>query len=189
MILTRLERMALANQHRLLELLDVEHADYWRQRCEVFERGYEAHYDDDLRIDPTELTATQSDEVLEILSLFTALAWSHADLGDTAGIDAARIRFPGFSRNTETAEHGYVEFTFHRGPGRAFEPLQEQGDGRSVTSLCPMLPVYRLMLQAWRAMGSPQQRMSAARIQALLDVMTGEQLDESESARQEGPRT
>ena len=147
MKLSHAERLILANQYRMLEALDPEDAAFYEEARTIVEHGYELHY----RGLPgpvlqETLSSDECREVLDILSMFTALNYSYEKLPDKAGIEPQHIQFLGFDGNNETKQMTYARFYCLSGGGR----FPEVSRGDDFNSHFPMLPQYRRMLAEWK---------------------------------------
>src|SRR6266550_8148719 len=72
--LTKTERVILANQYRLLEVLVPDEADYFAQRREIVEKGYAIHYSEIDQWFYEEMEPEASREILDILNMFRAIS-------------------------------------------------------------------------------------------------------------------
>src|ERR1700722_14251477 len=104
--LTKTERVILANQYRLLEILVPDESDYFAQRREIVEKGYPIHYSEIDQWFYDEMEPEASREILDILNMFRALT-NAAARKLTVG---AKLRFRGFDGNEESSEFAYVTF-------------------------------------------------------------------------------
>lgn len=168
MKLTRTERWILANQYRILELLDPEQAQHYREAQTVLEDGYELHYDwitQHIYHDNDTMSAERCTEIGDIFELYAIIQQSYKDLQDKSGIAEQRVVFPGFDGNHETSEMAYARFYSESGGGR-YSWLQNEDDFNSHR---PMLERYRGMLARWRELESPHS-LSADQIRHILGV-------------------
>ena len=143
--LTKTERALFANQYRILELVDPDHARDYELLRTALERGYELHFADIFDHIWDGLTAEECAEVLEILSMYDALQRSVKQLGDAAPVRPEEVEFPGFDGNNEPAQMGYARY-FVNDLDR-FSYLKFQN--RDINSHMPMLDTYREMLRGW----------------------------------------
>lgn len=144
--LSRTERLILSNQYQILERLYPDDAEYLQQTRQALERGYALHYKDAVEnIDEDELSAEDCVEVLDILSMFTALDRAYSKLTDKSGIDEWRVKFAGFDGNNESRLMGYTRYFFNYDGGR----FKELHRGDDFNSHIPMLATYRTMLREW----------------------------------------
>ncbi len=147
---TRVERMILANQCRILEKLYPDEADGYAEMREVLENGYELHYRWIAEhVYEEALSEEQCKEVLDILEMYEALKLSYDKLVDKSGIDQHGIRFLGFYGNNEPSQLSYAQFFCkrHRGGG-AFKDIVK---GDVPNSHMPSIEMYRRMLRVWRS--------------------------------------
>jgi uncharacterized protein YfbU (UPF0304 family) len=144
------ERVFLANQLRILEALCPEEADGYKRWREAVEGGYSLHYSEGAPWLGSDMSVEDCREVLDILQMFSVLAWSYRELSDKAGIEPHDVKFPGFDGNNESAYLGYADY-FINTLGR-YDDLKDSGDG--LNSHAPFLEAYRRMLEVWLPMQS-----------------------------------
>lgn len=150
--LTFAERVILANQYRLLEVLHPDAAPDYRARRAVVEGGFESEYDETLRgleiMDPVSSTACE--EVVGILGMFRALYGSYTRLSeaDKQGVDADRVRFRGFDGNEETREFRYARFMIQDDRWGEFKPEDDDQHRHGAEGCCPMEQVIADRLSA-----------------------------------------
>jgi uncharacterized protein len=145
MTLTRTERLLLANQNRILEALCPDDAEYFSQRREALESGYELSYHTMFEhISESTLSEEGCQEVLDILTMFTDLKYFVSKIDDVSGINAFYLEFPGFDANEEGKYYGYANYFCDLG---RFETLEGAGKKNSHG---PFLGTYRRMLAEWR---------------------------------------
>ena len=94
MKLTKQERLILSNQYRILEKLCPEEADAFSKQRIAIEEGYPLEYDWKHLCD--EMSETECEEVIDILSMFSSLVCSTLELKDKSGVELQKIKFPGF---------------------------------------------------------------------------------------------
>ncbi len=150
MKLNRVQRWILSNQHKILASLtkDQNEAAHYDRIRAILECGYELEYEWHIQhIYPEDqcLTADQCIEVLDILSMFTALQHSYEELQDKSGIDAHWITFRGFDGNSESAQLGYCRHVRSEGKFENLEPGKD-----NFNSHAPLLDTYRRMLSVWK---------------------------------------
>jgi len=151
MELSRIERLLLANQYKILSLLR-EHPDdvaEYDMRLEAVEKGYRAAYEDVLLKDiADEFNETQCLFVKEAIALYGIMQRSYDNLEDKAGIEESSIRFPGFDGNDEYTHMAYARYL-----------VEKQGWYRSLRaepnfdSHEPMLGRYQSQNNRWQLMG------------------------------------
>ena len=146
MELTRFQRLILANQYKILEHVDPDHADHYREQRRIFEDGYEIAYDWNIDVAPDEDTLGGEDGefVIDVLSMYEILHDAYDRL-EPEDMDRTDIEFPGFHKDEETGLHGFTDFL-----------IEQQGKFQSITlrggdfqSTVPMRGEYQRMLSAW----------------------------------------
>jgi uncharacterized protein YfbU (UPF0304 family) len=144
MDLTKKERLLLANQFRILKLLNPNDAKYYDEARKILEEGYSLEYEHLMSGFFDGLTTDQCREVLDILDMHRALKRAYDDLPDKSGIDQTHLKFNGFDGNNETAQMGYARFLIHdQGRWNEFA----HGD---LNSHYPTMVRYRRMLREWK---------------------------------------
>lgn len=153
MQLSKLERLMLSNQYKILEALYPDDADYYKQHRDAIESGYELHYSwiAEHIYDGTEsMSIEECREVFAILELFSTLKRSFSALEDKNGIEEWRVKFMGFDGNNETKQMGYTRYLV--------DDLRRYGDlnrGDDFNSHCPSIDRYRAMVDRWNSLGKP----------------------------------
>jgi uncharacterized protein YfbU (UPF0304 family) len=143
--LSRVERLILVNQFKILQRLDPQEAKAYERWSEILENGYELEYGDIFRhVYEGTLSDEQSREVMDILDMHRALERAYDALEDKAGIEEYGVRFSGFDGNNETDQFGYLRHLRETGRWTEFK-LRDDGN-----SHMPTLGRYRAMLAVWR---------------------------------------
>lgn len=146
--LSRIERLLLANQYRILELVSPRNGDVYADLRRALEAGYELHYVEFMQeiADEEDIPSLERcKEILDILQMFRVLKYSYRDLKDKTGIDESRVQFAGFDGNYEMQEICYVRYVCREGSGR----FEELDSGDFFDSHCQMLSDYQAMLRRW----------------------------------------
>ena len=164
MRLTKTERLILANQYRILELLEPDNAESYEKIREGIEWGYEAAIDDVLSNIFDGLEKKECSFVVHVMSMYDALQRSYRELEDKTGIEEREVEFPGFDGNNETSYYAYAKYVVER--EERFTYLKGADD---LNSHMPMLQSYRQMLPVWEdEMDSPYE-MSHDQMRRVLD--------------------
>ena len=168
MKLSRTERWMLANQYRIMAMLDPARAARYTDCVLALEQGYAKVIDRmAAHVSRDDTDHKESEEVDEILTMFDALQRGYRVLEDAYGIDPAQLQFPGFDAKTEADYLGYAQFLLERErwPERlaAANPL----DSRT-----PMLRTYRRMLDEWKRRARDGE-ISQRDLVAILDAKKG----------------
>lgn len=152
MELSKKERLSFVNQLRILEALYPDDAGYYANQRKALEDGYALHYDWMFEHLSDELSEEQCREVIDILEMFSEIAWGLQKLGEDDELKKHHLaEFPGFDGNNETQLMAYARY-FVVDLNR-FEILKKS-DYPYFNSHCPMLDTYRAMLARWRGLGS-----------------------------------
>lgn len=144
------ERLMLANQYRILELLDTEQAVKHAGNREILAGAVETHYVTLLEDFSNTINLGVAREVMDILAMFTRLRLSYNHLGGQNTVVEQEIKFGGFDPQFEHEMLGYAQF-YMKKLGRHRWLNEGLGDG--LESSMPMLDIYRRMMVAWRAIG------------------------------------
>ena len=155
MELTKLERLILANQYRILEKLDKVEADTYRQNATILESGYTRLYDGLFSGYDEDLSLEECEEVVDVLSMYRALRVAQRDLPNGGGATVADITFRGFDGNEESKQYAYTLFMV--------EDQRKWGElaGVDLNSHAPMLDRYRPMVQRWKSVERPYELTEA----------------------------
>ncbi len=162
MNLSQLDRVMLANQYKILALLDSGSSDYYDTMREALEQGFESYYEEELfkAAYPETLSSEDSTLVIDAMSMYDALQNSYRRLDDQSGIEEDRLVFPGFDGNHETAHYSYARFVVEREQrftGLRFEKDRDGDDTPPAildrfNSHSPTLDFYRARISAWKAL-------------------------------------
>jgi uncharacterized protein YfbU (UPF0304 family) len=148
MKLSRVERLILSNQYSILAALYPNEAKSYTEMREIVESGYEFHYSEIAQhiLDNDDvMSEDECLEVLDILTMFSAIKRSFNSLEDKPSVQEHDIRFRGFDGNNETKYMLYAQF-FCDSQGGRFEDL-DRGD--NFNSHLPSLDMYRRQLVEW----------------------------------------
>jgi uncharacterized protein len=148
MKLTRLERLILANQYRILGHFEPENANESQGFCRALESGYEAEFERIATgIDADILNAEECHRVVDVMSMYLALQSAYTRLDDTTGIDPGLTAFPGYDGNEEGSRAAYARYC--QGQGERFKGLKSWTE--DFDSHYSMRAKYARMLEAWEA--------------------------------------
>jgi uncharacterized protein len=163
MELTKVERLIISNQFKILEVLDPDAAIYYRRNRKTIEEGYTLHYDDFLQHIYDELPEDACTEVINILDMHSRLLFSWQNLADKNGITEDDVRFWGFDGNNETSLLGYCTY-FINDLDRFNELKRDNYDSHS-----PTIGRYRGMLGRLNEYPAQPHLLTAAQIRGVLD--------------------
>ena len=170
--MTRIERLILSNQFKILEKLDPGSEKHYSDHREAVERGYELHYGDLFAYIPEEgLTREQCSEVLDVMTMYSVLNQDFKDLKDKTGIDPKDLRFGGFDGNNESELLSYANYFCKQDGGRFIDIVNEHVPN----SHMPSIEMYRRMLRAFAEVPERQEKVDRkplckASIQKVLDA-------------------
>lgn len=165
MSLSKTERLILANQYRILALLEPDQKEDHEAVRDALQSGYVSAYEQLFDHIYDDFTREQCSFVVDVLSVFDALQNSYAGLKDKSGIDENRLAFPGFSGNEETIHMAYCRYVMES-EGR-FDYLKKFG--KDCNSHMPMIPTYRRMVAKHAELGERQQ-LTKSEIQSILET-------------------
>lgn len=148
------KRMVLANQYRMLSLLDPEEEGRWRRAAEMTLEGWPIENLPDVEIIQSYLrdALTRQDQhfVLDALQVFELL-----QDGERAGykpkVPHATTLFPGFDGNNEAKLLSYARHAVEE--EQRFESVKRASD--SFNSHMPTVELYQRMISAWERRGRP----------------------------------
>jgi uncharacterized protein YfbU (UPF0304 family) len=147
MKLTKVERLMLINQLKILEKLYPEEADYYAQHHTALAEGYTLHYSWLFETIFDDLPEEECREVLNVLDMYRAITRAVSSLDDGDSLKEHYLsRFRGFDGNEETKLMAYTRY-FIIDLDRYRELRHEDDD--DFNSHSHMLEKYRRMLQVW----------------------------------------
>lgn len=147
MQLSKMERVLLANQYRILAALDSDSSSHYKELIEIVENGYEIFYSTIDEWFSEEMPASQGKFVLGILDLYRAIEDVKRRTKDSKLISHSFSIFPGFDGNNETSEMSFCRFLIIR-QGKFEEQKQYLLQNDNLNSHMPMKSKYRAMLAA-----------------------------------------
>lgn len=148
MDLTKIERLIIANQFKILEKLYPEEAEYYAKNRKALENGYKLHYQWIIENIYDEMSEDECQEVVDILNMYRSLTFSYQKLSDKSGIDESEIKFPGFDGNNETRQYSYTNYFIM--DLERFDELRGGSEYADFNSHSEMLDRYRRMLNEWK---------------------------------------
>ena len=147
---SRLERLFLSNQMRILEALYPEEAESIATRREAIERGYEMLYgwDMDHIYDGTDvMTSEESSEVWDTLDMFDAINRFVSTTNDEEIKQSPFTKFSGYDGNNEAKFMSFTAYTIERLKRFEYVPTPKKNYWNSHM---PVRESYRRMLEEWR---------------------------------------
>lgn len=169
MTLTKLERLNLINQFLILEKLYPEDSDYYAKNRKALQEGYKLHYKWIFEHLYDELSEEDCKEVLNILEMYRAIAWSYMQNTGKSEVDEPRYQFLGFDGNNESSQLSYTSYFIIELD--RFQELLYGKEYNDFNSHMPMLDKYRSMLAVWeRVAGQNKMRLSKTQIEQILEA-------------------
>jgi len=166
MELSKLERLNLINQFLILEKLYPEEADYYAKHRKAIQEGYKLHYRWIFEHIYDEMSEDECQEVLDILEMYRAFAWSYMGITGKKEVDE-RLKFEGFDGNNESNQHSYASYFIIELD--RFQELLYGKEYNDFNSHMPTMDRYRRMLEVWKSFGTPKQmRLSMDQIEQIL---------------------
>lgn len=173
MKLSKIERLILSNQFRILEALYPDDTEYFKSKEKALNEGFELHYDDlSEELSNDVLSEDDCREVLDILDMYRALTFSYESLEDKSGIDPYYLKFRGFDLNDEyeCKRLSYVNYfinDLHR-----FEELKYGQKYTDFNSHSEMMEIYKKMLTRWESLDK-NYNLSKQKIIEILEAAKG----------------
>lgn len=115
--LTRIERQILANQNKILKLLDEENKREYELNIEILERGFEREYESVINVysDDEVKTHKVCKETVDILQMYRFInsAIGRLSKAEKKSLDLKRIEFEGFD-GTHDPHYHYAKFMIEK---------------------------------------------------------------------------
>lgn len=155
MKLTKLERIFLVNQLKILETLYPDEAEQLSVQREALEQGYEmlyAWHTEHIYEGDDVMTTEESREVWDTMEMFDAIDRSLSKLPQNQ-IDEKRYwtKFMGYDGNHEGKFKSFAQFTVERMKRFDYLPMAKPG---YFNSHMPVRDIYRRMLAEWQKVPS-----------------------------------
>jgi len=160
--LTKLDRIFLTNQLRIMEALYPDEAKDFAIQREALERGYEMLYSWNFEYiyDGADvMTEEESREVWDTLDMFAAIGRSIPEDMDISMYPVTK--FLGYDGNNETKFLSFAQYTVERLQRFEYVPMASP---RYWNSHMPVREIYGRMLGVWKQQ-SPAERVSLSRDQ------------------------
>ena len=107
--LSKVERLMLANQLRILEKVDSENADGYKKDRDIIVHGYAIEYEDVFTEIYSEMSVEECRYVYDVLDLYRVLIRSYDELKDKEGLTPDDVKFQGFDGNNESKRWAFAE--------------------------------------------------------------------------------
>lgn len=159
MKLTKVERLTLMNQHKILALLDEEEREHHEQMVEILRNGYASLYDDLTEELSDELSEADGDFVLDVLNMHLAIQRVAQDAGvDTREEGNWALQMRGFDGNNESQMLRFARFTAQE-EGSAYG--QFLVNGQFPNSHSRSVEFHQRMLDEYEEMGGASGLMAS----------------------------
>lgn len=150
--LSRIERLLLSNQYRILEGMYPDEAEQYEQNRKAIESGFELHYEDCFSaLSESVLTSEECEEVLDILSMYRAITFSDRD----NEIKDSYAKFRGFDLNDEYEGKRVMYARYFINDLDRFTELKYGNSYADCNSHTKTMEKYRKMLRVWESMDDP----------------------------------
>ncbi|ACX81562.1 YfbU family protein [Aggregatibacter actinomycetemcomitans] len=158
------QRLILANQYKLMSLLDCDNAAKY-QRLETIVKGGFALELNTLENDFTNISERECQIVLDTLEMYKALQISYNNLENKSELSEHRLQFVGYCAIREKKYLSYLRFiTGVEGKYQEFMRCEHGCDSQT-----PMWDKYSRMLEVWRACPH-EYHLSMVEIQNILNA-------------------
>jgi uncharacterized protein YfbU (UPF0304 family) len=166
MEINRKERLNFINQFLILEKLDPENLENYKQYREIIENGYTEQYSCILEHIQDEMTEEECTEVYDILCMYEAMI--HSCKKNNLDISKEEIQFKGFDQNNEYRQLRYADYC-----AKYFGRIKKEPElvESIYDSHMQMLTIYRRMLYVWKKF-PPSPSLSEDQIRQILDART-----------------
>lgn len=149
-MLSKIERLILANQYKILKIL--ENTSEYDEIIKILEEGYEIFYDEILGHIFDELPESEGQFVLDILSFYDIVVepYKQKNPNDHEIINHPYSYFKGFDGNSETKYMAFVRFLIEDQKKFSFVAKYAKKTD-NFNSHFPMLDKYRKMVELWES--------------------------------------
>ncbi|MEG2262990.1 MAG: YfbU family protein [Acinetobacter sp.] len=144
MKMTKIERLQLINQFKILNLLKPD-AGY-EEKINILEGGFIDHYDDLTTCIQEEISNEVSQFVVHVLNMYRDLHFTIAKINDKDIIDL--VKFDGFDGTTEFDYWSYTDFILFK--LNRFTELTKDNQHKDVDSHWPAINQYERQLEVYR---------------------------------------
>ena len=158
MEISKVERKILAQQFKILALLEPSERGAYENRQEILESGYELHYSTLFQDIYDPFPESETVFVHDVLSMYSSFKDSIEKHKIQDEKLLQQLRFTGFDGNNETAHVGYLQFFI--GKMDRFNELKTDGPRRDdFNSHMQMRPIYARQLKKYNELKQQQGRV------------------------------
>ncbi len=162
--LTFAERWILSNQYEILQRLESGSSGFYQQAIDILRNGYEDEYHyaaQYVKPDETILEPAIAAETRDILQMFSDMKIAYDELEDKEGVDTTLLTFWGFDANHNIDHLSYAKYLANKG---------EYPDIRVRNCNSDTIGIYRVMVEAWKALPRKGLKMTREDLQAISDA-------------------
>ena len=162
--LTFTERLILANQFKILSIIDEDNSEGHKYSEDIVTHGYEGFYDELYTGIYDPIPAEICTETSDILDMYRGIETGIASLKEEEkkGLDLEKIEFKGFDANNDR-HYGFMKFLVDRG-GRYDEYKGKYINSHTMSSI----DKYRRMFNVFKTFGEFRHRMTADHLRKLI---------------------
>lgn len=165
--LTRIERLLLSNQYKILESLYPGEAEYYENNRKAIDEGFELHYKDCFSaLSEDTMTEEECEEVIDILNMYRAITFSNKDEYD---IPSYEIKFDGFDLNDDYECKRVLYARYFINDLDRFEELKYGKSYADCNSHSPRMNRYRNMLKVWKKLDNKYKELSKDEILEIIN--------------------
>lgn len=165
--LTYTERLILANQFKILSIIDEENSEGHRYSEDIVTHGFEGIYDELYTGIYDPIPEGICTETFDILDMFRGIETGIASLKEEEKneLDLDRIEFKGFDANNDR-HYGFMKFLVDRG-GRYDEYKGKYINSHTMSTI----DKYRRMLNVFITFGEFRHRMTSDHLKKLISAV------------------
>lgn len=168
MKLTKLERLLLSNQLKILEKVDPDNSDSYLEQRKALEEGFAGEYESLFAGLDDELDENGCEEVKNILQMYRILTYSSQKLPASSQIKShPYLIFRGFDGNNEPKEYVYTQYLIIDLGG--WTELKYGNKHPNFNSHTRMLDIYRNMYSEFKKSDDPS-NLSESDIKRILEA-------------------
>jgi len=145
MKINKKDRILLLNQYKILDVLDKENSQHYRELIEILENGYEIFYSMVDEWVSEDMPASEGKFVLRVLGLYRMLENFKQEVPNSKVISHVYSYFRGFDGNNESEYMAFCRFLIEK-QYKFQEQRQYFIKNDNMNSHTPMIPKYSRML-------------------------------------------
>ena len=162
--MTKLERLQLINQFKILNLLQ-PNAGY-EEKTLILEGGFINHYDELTTLIQDEISDDVSQFVINVLNMYRDLHFTSAKINDEKLTEL--VKFEGFDGTTEFDYWSYADFLLLK--INRFQELKKENKFADIDSHYPTIDKYERQLEIYRSFKATNVTLSKEQILEIMEV-------------------